>query len=176
MILPRDGPFRELVCVEFSLTEVDATSLCSVDQSRGLVHEALLRREMMTGALTTVLPQSASFSKTDSMKNSIVIANLLAWLVSSAALGTAAEQAQKTSVLIRGMHCAACANKVSKKLKAVANVESAEVNAEKGIAVIIATEGKELSSKALWEAVEKTGYKPTELKGPQGTFNSKPKK
>ncbi len=67
-------------------------------------------------------------------------------------------------------------NKVTKKLQAVPNVKSASVDPEKGSAVVVTADGKELSPKAVWEAVEGAGYQPTELKGPAGTFKTKPTK
>ena len=109
------------------------------------------------------------------MKTS-VIPTIVAWMMTCVAIVHAAESAPETSVTIEGMHCTVCAKKVTKKLTSVSNVKSANVDPEKGIAVVMPTDGKELSPKLLWEAVESAGYKPTELKGPAGTFKSKPKK
>jgi len=63
-----------------------------------------------------------------------------------------------------------------KKLNGVSHVKSASVDHEQAAALIVPIDGKEISPKALWEAVEATGYKPTELKGPSGTFKKKPSK
>lgn len=110
------------------------------------------------------------------MKNSMVIANVLAWMMACVSVAGAAETPNNTVVSIKGMHCAGCANKVTKKLQAVPNVKSASVDADKGTAVVITAAGKDLSPKAVWEAVEGAGYHPTELKGPTGTFTAKPTK
>lgn len=110
------------------------------------------------------------------MKSSVVVANALAWMMACVAIGAAEDAPQNTSVTIKGMHCAACAKKVTKKLQSVPNVKSASVDPEQGMAVVIPTAGNELSPKAVWEAVEKAGYKPVELKGPSGTFQKKPMK
>ncbi len=110
------------------------------------------------------------------MKNSMVVANVLAWMMACVSVAGAAETPNNTIVSIKGMHCAGCANKVTKKLQAVPNVKSASVDADRGSAVVITAAGNDLSPKAVWEAVEGAGYKPTELKGPTGTFTAKPAK
>ena len=110
------------------------------------------------------------------MKDSAVVASVLAWMMAYAAIGSAAETPSSTVVSIKGMHCVSCANKVTKKLLAVPNVKSASVDPEKGSAIVVTADGKELSPKAVWEAVEGAGYQPTELKGPAGTFKTKPTK
>lgn len=110
------------------------------------------------------------------MKGSAVVASVLAWMMAYAAIGSPAESPGSTVVSIKGMHCVSCANKVTKKLQAVPNVKSTSVDPEKGSAVVFAADGKELSPKAMWEAVVGAGYQPTELKGPVGTFKTKPTK
>ena len=109
------------------------------------------------------------------MKSS-VIANVLAWMLACTAIGQAAETSNETLVSIKGMQCITCAKKVKKKLTSVPHVKSANVDPEKGQAVVIATDGKNVSPKSVWEAVESAGFEPTELKGPDGTFTSKPAK
>jgi copper chaperone len=80
-----------------------------------------------------------------------------------------------TTISVQGMHCVVCASKVSSNLQAVVGVQKAEVDAEKAVAVVTAKSREVLSPRALWEAVEKAGYKPTRLVGPSGTFVGKPK-
>ncbi len=109
------------------------------------------------------------------MKSSL-IPTIVAWIMTCVAIVNAAEAVLETSVTIEGMHCAVCAKKVTKKLTSVSNVKSASADPEKGTAVIVPADGKDVSPKSLWEAVESAGYKPTGLKGPAGTFTSKPKK
>lgn len=109
------------------------------------------------------------------MKSSMIAA-IVTWMMTCVAIVNAAETAPETSITIKGMHCAGCAKKVTKKLKTVSNVKFATVDSEKGTATVVPDDSKEVSPKALWEAVENTGYKPTGLKGPGGTFTSKPTK
>ena len=109
------------------------------------------------------------------MKSS-VISTVVAWMMTCVAIVNATEAAPETILTIEGMHCVVCAKKVTKRLTGVSNVKSANVDTEKGTAVVTPADGKELSPKALWEAIEGAGFKPTELKGPAGTFTSKPKK
>ena len=80
-----------------------------------------------------------------------------------------------TTISVQGMHCAACASKVAGNLQAVTGVNKAQVDAEKAVAVVTAKANTAPSPRALWEAVEKAGYKPTKLVGPAGTFTTKPK-
>jgi Cu+-exporting ATPase len=80
-----------------------------------------------------------------------------------------------TTISVQGMHCAGCASKVAGKLQAVAGVSKAQVDAAKAVAVVTAKADDAPSPRALWEAVERAGYKPTKIVGPSGTFTSKPK-
>lgn len=86
-----------------------------------------------------------------------------------------AEDSASTTISVEGMHCAGCASKVAKKLEAITGVAKAQVDAEKSVATVSAKPSANPSPKAMWEAVEKAGYKPTKLVGPAGTFTSKPK-
>jgi copper chaperone len=95
-------------------------------------------------------------------------------LLLGAAIVHAADPAPIT-ISIQGMHCPACAANVSGKLQSVTGVEKAQADAEKAVAVVTAKSDVVPSPRALWEAVEKAGYKPTKLVGPAGTFTSKPK-
>ena len=107
---------------------------------------------------------------------STVISTVVTWMLTCVVIVNAAEVAPETSIAIEGMRCVVCAKKVTKQLTGVSNVKSANVDPEKGTAVVTPADGKELSPKALWEAIEGAGFKPTELKGPAGTFTSRPKK
>ena len=80
-----------------------------------------------------------------------------------------------TTISVQGMHCVACASKVAGNLQAVVGVQKAEVDADKAVAVVMAKSSVAPSPRAMWEAVEKAGYKPTRLVGPSGTFVGKPK-
>ena len=82
---------------------------------------------------------------------------------------------QATTITIQGMHCGGCAAKVSRQLLAIDGVASAQADATQGNAVVSPQTNAVPSPRALWEAVEKAGYKPTKLVGPSGTFTEKPK-
>lgn len=87
----------------------------------------------------------------------------------------AADPPPAITIGVQGMHCAACASKVAGRLQAVAGVSKAQVDATKAVALVSVTPSTVPSPRALWEAVEKAGYKPTKLVSPAGTFTSKPK-
>lgn len=86
-----------------------------------------------------------------------------------------AAEPQVATITVQGMHCAGCASKVTRKLQAVSGVEKAQVDPAKGTALVTLKSDAAPSPRAMWEAVEKAGYKPTRLVGPTGTFSVKPK-
>lgn len=77
-------------------------------------------------------------------------------------------------VTIEGMHCPSCAKAVSRKLQQVSHVANARVDATSGLATVTPAKGRDVSAKALWEAVEAAGYRPSRLEGPSGVFTTKP--
>ena len=93
----------------------------------------------------------------------------------TAADGVRAADPPPTTITVEGMHCVVCASKVSSNLQSVAGDQKAQVDADKAVAVVTAKSSVVPSPRALWEAVEKAGYKPTKLVGPAGTFIAKPK-
>ena len=103
----------------------------------------------------------------------VLAAASAALLLSTSALHAADPPA--TTISVQGMHCAGCASKVAGNLQAVAGVNKAQVDAGKAVAIVSAKPNAAPSPRALWEAVEKSGYKPTKLVGPAGTFTAKPK-
>lgn len=86
-----------------------------------------------------------------------------------------AKSTSDTTITIQGMHCAMCAKKITQKLKVVSNVADVKIDVESSLATVSPQKGKSASARTLWEAVEAAGYKPTKLRGPDGTFTSKPK-
>lgn len=110
------------------------------------------------------------------MKRLLPVTLLMLCVISVSAAEKRADKPSNTVISIKGMHCVSCAKRVTKKLQAVTNAKTVTTDSEKGEAVIVAVEGKSVSPKEIWEAVEETGYKPTELKGPGGTFKTKPTK
>ncbi|MBA4066936.1 MAG: hypothetical protein C0501_25160 [Isosphaera sp.] len=81
-----------------------------------------------------------------------------------------------TRLVVDDMACAGCAKTVSKAVSAVAGVEAATVDLKAKSVTVTPRAGAAPSPKDLWDAVEKAGYKPTKLDGPDGTFEKKPAK
>jgi copper chaperone CopZ len=73
------------------------------------------------------------------------------------------------------MHCANCARKIASKLYGVPGVVAVRTSVTANTATITPQQQRQPSPKALWEAVEKAGFKPVKLQGPQGVFVSKPR-
>jgi Cu+-exporting ATPase len=86
-----------------------------------------------------------------------------------------AKSTTDTTITVKGMHCEGCAKKVAGKLKAVSNVADVQIDVKTSLATVSPQKEKSASARALWEAVESAGYKPTKLQGPNGTFTTKPK-
>lgn len=86
----------------------------------------------------------------------------------------AVADSRTTSITIDGMHCASCAKKVTARLRAVAGVADAQVNVESQSAKVTPQQKANVSPRSLWESVEKSGYTPTKLVGPSGSFTKKP--
>ena len=79
-------------------------------------------------------------------------------------------------VAVEGMTCGGCAKTVVKAVTAVEGVESATADVKAKTLTVVAKTGAAPSPRAVWEAVEKAGYKPTRIEGAAGTFAAKPAK
>ncbi|HEX7331758.1 MAG TPA: heavy-metal-associated domain-containing protein [Pyrinomonadaceae bacterium] len=77
---------------------------------------------------------------------------------------TAAAFTKTATIKVDGMKCAKCSGAVTKALKATEGVEDAQVNHEKGEAVIKYDDQK-LSEAKLREVINATGFKAVEEKG-----------
>lgn len=95
----------------------------------------------------------------------------LAGLVSVA---DAASPTRHTAIYVDDMHCGECAKKIASRLYGVAGVVEVRANLQKNVAFVIPQKEKNVSPKAVWEAVEKAGFTPVRLEGPQGSFTKKP--
>lgn len=80
-----------------------------------------------------------------------------------------------TAIHVEDMHCADCAKKIASKLYGVPGVVEVRADVAKSVAYVVPQKDKSVSPKALWEAVEKAGFKPVKLDGPGGAFSKKPK-
>lgn len=101
----------------------------------------------------------------------------LAALALLLALGSSALRAAPpaaTTITIEGMHCMGCAKKIAARLYEVPGVATVQANVPASAVTIGAKPETTPSPRALWEAVERSGYKPTRLEGPGGTFAAKP--
>lgn len=79
------------------------------------------------------------------------------------------------SISIKDMHCAECAKKISKRLQTVGGVKSVKMDFKSGTALVTVDPAKAPSPKALWEAVEQSGFKPIRLETASASFKAKPK-
>ncbi|MBL8825755.1 MAG: heavy-metal-associated domain-containing protein [Planctomycetaceae bacterium] len=107
--------------------------------------------------------------------------NRRVWLslaLSSITLGSTAQAAgaaDEYSISVTDMHCSNCARKIAGKLLAVQGVRGVRTSVQTHTATVVAQPAKTLSGKAIWEAVEKAGFKPVKLTTPSGAFTEKPK-
>ena len=84
--------------------------------------------------------------------------------------------AATSKITVDGMSCAGCAKTVGKAVAAVEGVESAVADVKTKTLTVVAKKGATPSPRAMWEAVEKAGYKPTRIEGAVGTFEKKPER
>ncbi len=91
------------------------------------------------------------------------ITKLVVSVVLALTLGviTAAAFTKTVTIKVEGMKCAKCSASVTKALKATEGVEEAQVNAEKGEAVIKYDDQK-LNETKLREVINATGFKAVE--------------
>ena len=81
----------------------------------------------------------------------------------------------KSSILVPDMHCMNCAKTMAGELYKVPNVGKVLANVDTKILTVHFKDNQAVSPKGLWEAVEKAGFQPTRLEGPNGNFTSRPK-
>ncbi|MCA9205412.1 MAG: heavy metal-associated domain-containing protein [Pirellulaceae bacterium] len=99
---------------------------------------------------------------------------LTGWLVSTANAASPVKNA--SAIVVKDMHCATCAQKIAAKLYAVPAVLEVRADVKSNTAYIVPQSNKQVSPRALWEAVEAAGFEPVALNGPSGSFKSKPTK
>jgi len=84
------------------------------------------------------------------------------------------DEAKLTKVKIDDLDCPTCAKALVKVVLKLPGVEKAEADVEKQILTITPKGDKKPSPKEIWEAIEKEGYTPVKLEGPDGKFEKKP--
>jgi copper chaperone CopZ len=98
------------------------------------------------------------------MRNRITNLVVSSVLVLTLGVITAAAFTKTVTIRVEGMKCAKCSGAVAKALKATEGVEDAQVNHEKGEAVIKYDDQK-LTEAKLREVINGTGFKAAEEKG-----------
>ena len=103
---------------------------------------------------------------------------LLSAMVFSATALTAPQPRPSNHVVVyvADMHCAHCAKKLSSKLYTVKGVIKVQTNLKKHQAIVVPAQGKKLSPRVLWEAVEAVKLKPVKIVTAKQTFTKKPPK
>lgn len=86
-----------------------------------------------------------------------------------------ATESKTETVITTNKVCETCAKKIVDKLRLTKGVADARAEVASKIFVVTPVAGRELSPRALWEAVELSGETPIRLTGPAGTFVTKPK-
>jgi copper chaperone CopZ len=76
----------------------------------------------------------------------------------------------EVAIYVSDMHCAGCAKKIAGKLYRVKGVVKVRTNLKQNLAIVTPQAKKQIDAKAAWVAVQKAGFKPTKMIGPQGTF------
>ncbi|MCE9531173.1 MAG: heavy-metal-associated domain-containing protein [Planctomycetes bacterium] len=79
-----------------------------------------------------------------------------------------------TKLTVPGLDCMNCAKKAGDKLYAVPGVANVKVDIKAKLLIVMPKQGATISPRSLWEAVDKAGYEPSKLEGPEGTFTAKP--
>lgn len=81
----------------------------------------------------------------------------------------------RTTITVPKMHCMGCAKRMADQLYKVPGVAVVRANAGAKTLFVEPKAQQVVSPRALWEAVERAGFQPSRLKGPSGTFTSKPR-
>lgn len=76
----------------------------------------------------------------------------------------------ETIVFVEDLHCATCAKKVTSALFKQKGVKRVRTSVKFDAAVVTPQAQKPLDTVAAWAALQKAGYQPTRLVGPDGVF------
>jgi copper chaperone CopZ len=77
-------------------------------------------------------------------------------------------------ITVENMHCANCAKRIGGKLQEVPGIAKIQYDIEKKLFWAHPQPGKQVSPRALWDAIEKGNDTPLKIQGPQGTFVKRP--
>lgn len=83
--------------------------------------------------------------------------------------------AKTTTIMTVGEMCGGCVKNITAKLKPMPCIADVSCDITKKTVTVTPAEGKTLSAKTLWEAMESIGKTPKSMTGPGGTFTAKPK-
>ncbi len=79
-----------------------------------------------------------------------------------------------TTITVEDMHCAGCAKRIAARLQQVPGVAEVKADVPASRLTVAPKPQQAPAPKALWEAIEKAGYRPARLEGPSGTFTARP--
>ncbi len=82
---------------------------------------------------------------------------------------------EPTIITVKGMHCMGCVKKIAGKLRRLPGVAGVRSNLKASTLTVIPEAEEALSPRTLWTAVEKAGYRPLKLEGPNGSFTARPR-
>jgi copper chaperone CopZ len=108
-------------------------------------------------------------------RNLFVAAAAALVLATTNALAAEQRQSAATVVTVEGDMCGGCVKKIKAALAEVKGIAEVTGDSKAKTVTIVPAQSVDLSPRAVWEAIEKAGKKPTMLAGPHGTFKSKPK-
>ena len=98
----------------------------------------------------------------------------LATVAVTAALQAQAPLAPATTLTVEGMHCPSCAKKIAAKLREVPGVAAVRADVEASTILVSHRQEQAPSPRGVWEAVERAGYRPTQMVTPNGRYTAKP--
>ena len=96
-------------------------------------------------------------------------------LLLSLAMMAASQAAESTVTTITvGEMCGGCVKVITAKLQPMPDVAKVQCDVKTKRVYVLPAQGRVLSPRVLWEAMDEIGKTPTKLAGPSGTFTSKP--
>ena len=78
-------------------------------------------------------------------------------------------------VYFKNIHCESCAKKIRSRIFTVAGVRKVETSVKKDLAIVTPMQGKVLSAKDLWVALDQGKFDVDHMQTPDGIVKEKPK-